>query len=450
MDQYWLCPVYTAGDEAGFKLWNEWSSGGKEKYNEREMDGQWKSIVKGKYPYAIGTVFYHANEAQPDWDTTREEPNRPGTPADGGHHARQYELVWAKDVIPRAKGWLWKGHLLRGAMELLTGIPGLGKSQVQLSYVARVSTGSAWPDGYPGKGQPANVILVTIEDSLDQEIVPRLIAAEADLNRICFLKKIKQDKKRRMFLLGEDIETLAQVIKDVGNVGLVAIDPITAFMGKVDSHRATDVRGQLGPLADLAERMNVAISAVTHPPKYQSQRAIDHFIGSQAFIAAGRVGHLCVEEIERDEDGKPVHDEEGKVVTTGRNLFTNPKTNVFKKMPTLAYKIEEVVVAQDAATNENIASPHVVWDATPLDLTADQALASASSKPPKDKGPDVRAFLEDTLANGPVLQKKIEERAAQRGITPDQLKRMKEKLCVQSEKSGFEGPWMWSLPEVPF
>jgi hypothetical protein len=335
-------------------------------------------------------------------------------------------------------------------MELLTGIPGLGKSQVQLSYVARVSTGSAWPDGYPGKGQPANVILVTIEDSLDQEIVPRLIAAEADLNRICFLKKIKQDKKRRMFLLGEDIETLAQVIKDVGNVGLVAIDPITAFMGKVDSHRATDVRGQLGPLADLAERMNVAISAVTHPPKYQSQRAIDHFIGSQAFIAAGRVGHLCVEEIERDEDGKPVHDEEGKVVTTGRNLFTNPKTNVFKKMPTLAYKIEEVVVAQDAATNENIASPHVVWDATPLDLTADQALASASSKPPKDKGPDVRAFLEDTLANGPVLQKKIEERAAQRGITPDQLKRMKEKLCVQSEKSGFEGPWMWSLPEVPF
>src|SRR5262245_37811061 len=60
----------------------------------------------------------------------REEPNQPGTPADGGHHERQYELVWAKDVVPRAKDWLWKGHLLRGAMELLTGIPGLGKSQV--------------------------------------------------------------------------------------------------------------------------------------------------------------------------------------------------------------------------------------------------------------------------------------------------------------------------------
>jgi hypothetical protein len=36
----------------------------------------------------------------------------------------------------------------------------------------------------------------------------------------------------------------------------------------------------LGPLKDFAERMNVAISTITHPPKSSSQRAIDHFIGS--------------------------------------------------------------------------------------------------------------------------------------------------------------------------
>ena len=63
------------GDEQGFKLWNEWSSKAKEKYNEREMAGQWKSIVKKNYPYNIGTVFYHANEAQPDWDTTEQPKN---------------------------------------------------------------------------------------------------------------------------------------------------------------------------------------------------------------------------------------------------------------------------------------------------------------------------------------------------------------------------------------
>src|SRR5262249_46781566 len=88
------CALYAQlGDEQGFKLWNEWSNGklrGSEsqKYNEREMEYQWQSLVAGKYPYAIGSVFFHANEAQPDWNRI-EEPNRPGTPADGGHHEQQ-------------------------------------------------------------------------------------------------------------------------------------------------------------------------------------------------------------------------------------------------------------------------------------------------------------------------------------------------------------------------
>jgi AAA domain len=65
------------------------------------------------------------------------------------------------------------------------------------------------------------------------------------------------------------------VVSDVGDVGLVTVDPITAFMGgKVDTHKATDVRSQLGPLADLAERMDVAISAITHPAKNAGPRAL--------------------------------------------------------------------------------------------------------------------------------------------------------------------------------
>ena len=58
-------------------------------------------------------------------------------------------IIRATDVVMRAKNWLWKGHLLRGALELLAGIPGLGKSQVQCSYVACATAGLPWPDGYP-------------------------------------------------------------------------------------------------------------------------------------------------------------------------------------------------------------------------------------------------------------------------------------------------------------
>src|SRR5262245_51096875 len=96
---------------------------------------------------------------------------------------------------------------------------------------------------------------------------------------------------------------------------LVCIDPITAYMGgRTDSHKATEVRAQLGPLKDLAERTNVAISTITHPPKNSGQRALDQYIGSQAFIAACRIGHLCIPEMKENADGEHV--------PTGRVLFS--------------------------------------------------------------------------------------------------------------------------------
>jgi putative DNA primase/helicase len=158
--------------------------------------------------------------------------------------------VRASDIVPRPMDWLWEGHILRGSQELLTGIPGTGKSQIHCALVAATTTGGLWPDG--ANGVPAsNVIMLTAEDCLDQTIIPRLIAAGANRDRVFVLRKIRKDNKERMFLLNEDLEELERIIKDTGDVRLITIDPITAYMGggkNFDSHRATDVRGQLGPL----------------------------------------------------------------------------------------------------------------------------------------------------------------------------------------------------------
>src|SRR5262249_43371470 len=240
-------------------------------------------------------------------------------------------------------------------------------------------------------------------------IVPRLIAAGANRERVFVLRKIRKDSKERMFLLNEDLEELEHAIKDTGDVRLITIDPITAYMGSgkhFDSHRTTDVRGQLGPLADLAERLDVALSAITHPPKHSSQRAIDHFIGSQAFIAAARIGHMAIEEIEEDEQGHHA--------ATGRMLFTNAKNNVSRKMPTLAYGVTEKDI------DGGVKAACVIWEEI-VDITADQAVAAAMPSKSKPTG-NARMFLFDSLANGPVLKKDIEERGAARGFSYDQLK----------------------------
>lgn len=345
-----------------------------------------------------------------------------------------YVLVRASDIVPRAMDWLWTGHILRGSQELLTGVPGGGKSQIHCALVAAVTTGGMWPDGCNGI-PPGNVVMLTAEDCLDQTIVPRLIAAGADRDRVHILKKIRKDNKERMFLLNEDLEQLELVIRKIGNVWLVCLDPITAFMnaGKnFDSHRATDVRGQLGPLADLAERTNVALSAITHPPKHSTQRAIDHFIGSQAFIAAARIGHMAIEEVDEDEYGHRM--------PTGRSLFTNPKNNVSRKMPTLAYRIAE------KQFDGGIKAAYVIWEDI-VDITADQAVAAAVPAK-KIKSENVVEFLFDILVNSPVPIEIIEQRAITHGFSKTQLKYAKRKMGVVTFKEkAFQGRWFWAQPQ---
>jgi putative DNA primase/helicase len=283
--------------------------------------------------------------------------------------------------------------------------------------------------------------MVTAEDALDTEVVPRLKAAGADLTRIHILKYIRTDKQKRQFLLAEDLAKLEQAIAQIGNVGLVCIDPITAYMGgKMDSHKATEVRSQLGPLKDFAERTNVAVSAITHPAKNASARAIDHFIGSQAFIAAARVGHACFEEIEEGEDGEK-H-------STGRILFTNVKYSAHRKMPTLAYKIETTYIHPEPFLQ--IETSRVVWEKDAVNISAEQAIAAARSRAKSEtkeeeaKG-EVVDFLRSMLdaGGGWCKQTEIATQAKALGFSDKELRTARNKLAVVSKKEDFDGPWLW-------
>jgi 5S rRNA maturation endonuclease (ribonuclease M5) len=90
--------------------------------------------------------------------------------------SKGYTIVWASAIKPRNIDWLWENHLPCNSLELLAGVPGAGKSQIQDGYAACVTTGVSWPDGANGQGR-RNVIMMTAEDVLDDTLVPRLIAA---------------------------------------------------------------------------------------------------------------------------------------------------------------------------------------------------------------------------------------------------------------------------------
>jgi putative DNA primase/helicase len=355
------------------------------------------------------------------------------------------EVIKVSDVEGKEKQWLWEHHLLRGALELTTGIPNIGKSQTQLSLIACVTAGLAWPDGAPGM-KPANVIMLTAEDTLDQEVMPRLVAAGANIDRVYAVKCLRKDDKDRQFLLGEDLDALEEKMNEIGDVALITIDPITAYMGKIDSHKVTDVRGQLGPLKDFAERNNVAISAITHPPKASSQKAIDLFIGSQAFIAAGRLAHLVIKEF--DDNGEE----------TGRVFYSHAKWNPTVRQPTLVFTIEGKVVRINEKTSPiNVLTSHVVWSDESLDMTADEAVRSASgngaSKQQRGKQGEVQIFLVEALRGGqPMPAAPIIKEATKRGFTDQQLRTARKKLgVIVGQISGglFNAGWSWQFPNPP-
>ena len=76
---------------------------------------------------------------------------------------------------------------------------------------------------------------------------------------------------------------------------LVIIDPVDAYIGgNVDSHKNAAVRAVLEPISEMADRLNVAILALTHFSKQLGSRAIYRFIGSIAHIGAARVAFAVV------------------------------------------------------------------------------------------------------------------------------------------------------------
>jgi len=111
---------------------------------------------------------------------------------------------------------------------------------------------------------------VTAEDGIADTIRTRAEAAGADLDRFHYLKSvIDKDGRPGVFSLQEDLARLKEVIVAIGDVALVIIDPVTAYLGagKIDTHKTADVRAVLSPLTEFADEQGVTILGITHPQK---------------------------------------------------------------------------------------------------------------------------------------------------------------------------------------
>jgi hypothetical protein len=327
--------------------------------------------------------------------------------------------------------WLWPNRFALGKLGILAGLPDEGKGQVLCDMAARVTRGHDWPCG-EGMAPQGNVVLLTAEDDPKDTVVPRLMAAGADLDRIEIVQMVREAGKDRMFSLVSDLDLLRQTVLRIGNVKMIQIDPITAYLGvkQIDSFRTTDVRAVLGPVTDLASELMVSIIGIMHfNKKTDVTNALLRISDSLAFGATARHVYAVVDD--------PAN--KRKLLVKAKNNLAPPDTKA------LAYGFGACEVGKDKKTGQEIWAPHIVWHQH-VDVTATEAMQVAGGQSGYAKR-EAREFLLNRLEDGPVKAKDIFEEAKQNGISPKTLKRAKTDLNIRSVRK--QDSWVWELPAKP-
>src|SRR5262249_37725760 len=159
------------------------------------------------------------------------------------------------------------------------------------------------------------------------------------------------------------------------------IDPMSAYLGvgKVDGRSATDVRGVLTPLKNMAEELQITVIGIAHFNKKDDVKsALLRVSDSIAYVAAARHVYAVLDDPE-DKDAQ---------------LFIKAKNNLAPDTKALRYGIGVKTVCHDKKLGVDIDAPFIVWHSQHVDMTANEAMAAAGGHTAKR---EAREFLIERL-----------------------------------------------------
>lgn len=199
---------------------------------------------------------------------------------------RQPRVIWAHTITPEPTRWAWvdddgHGRIPSGSVSVAAGREGTGKSSFGIWMTANITRGTL-----PGSlhGTPLPTLYVAVEDSWKYTLVPRLLAAGADLEKVGRFDVINALTDDELELsLPRDNVLLEAAIEQHG-IALVVIDPLISVIGAtIDTHREREVRSALEPLVRLADHTDVVLLGIAHFNKGGGTDAASLITGSGAF-----------------------------------------------------------------------------------------------------------------------------------------------------------------------
>jgi hypothetical protein len=384
----------------------------------------------------------------------------------GGTKEQLLQLVEASKAKPREKNGHSKGLMMTrlssikvqpirylvpkrfplGKLVLIAGDGGHGKSTLTLSLTADLTTGNACFGLDYAPMPPCEVLLISCEDDFADTVVPRLLAAGADLDKVHRLDGIVDDDGKVLPFNLSYYREMEALLDANPNIKLVVVDPAGAYIGRagVDDYKDSELRALLGPLSDLAAKRQITILLIKHFVKGVTLKAVHKVGGSAGYVNAVRAAYVLLPSKE-DEDVK---------------VFLPIKFNIGTKPEGLAFRTEALPEDQREQLLDGYAGHLSPEDREQLgsqlfrikwlgatDADADDLLAGQSRK---DRGPNkvdaAAEWLLVFLQEFAYPSSEIFAAGKAAGFTEDNLYRAKAKLgkdTIGAQKRGFQGVWWW-------
>jgi hypothetical protein len=167
------------------------------------------------------------------------------------------------DIKEEEIDWIWRPHLARKEVTILEGDPGLGKSYLAQIVAASVATGRRLISPY--KGQPkvhGSIVYFDMENNAGSVTKPRLTQ-----NRFKDFSGMFNVVQQAFSI--DDEDSLDFVYEQLERIkpSLVVFDTLNMYIGKADTHKASEVAQAFSIFMQLAKDFNCAVLVLRHLTK---------------------------------------------------------------------------------------------------------------------------------------------------------------------------------------
>lgn len=375
-------------------------------------------VRDGIVPTAIGGALEQLRRVQAAMEHRRAE-------------CRRLRVRLASEIQPEPIEWFWPQRFSRGALTIITGLPGLSKSLLTIDITARITTGGKWPDG-TGSAHKGGVLMFGTEDDPERIVVPRLMAAGADLNLVRIVEGAEDRRQEWLapISIDRDLQLVREQLDSFPECRAIIFDPLTQFIEAEENSNA-QTRAALAPLVTLAQERGITVLAVMHLNKKSDAMAVQRIAGASSYGQIAR--HILF--VGNDPDDTATGVDKRRAMIVAKNSYG----------PMNVGQLYRVITRQGDV-------PGIEWCAGTVEMDAEKLNPKPSgvSREHEEQRSEAVDALRDILHAGPVGAADVQTAMEAQGYSRRMLAHACKVLNITKQPTlddrGRRKGWVWALP----